>query len=396
MTDQSLTFHFPNMKPASPLLGLFAAVTVLGFTSVALAQAFNSGSTGADGPLDVATDTVIPARTNGVFHYTTIRVRPGARLTFERNAANTPIHLLATDNVVIAGVVDVSGGLGGPLNGGEGGPGGFDGGKPGIAGKPPGAGYGPGGGKGGVAGDLPGGAGGGSYATIGVVGVTTNKGAVYGSDLLLPLVGGSGGGGQPAVGGSGGGGAILIASSKDIEVTGQIMANGATGNGWGYGSGGAIRLVANRVAGTGILTVYGHSFAGDGRIRVDLVQRDGLALNFGPGTPGTLVVGSLLTVFPPVSAQLDVITVAGQRIAPGTRTSVFVNLPPGSTGNQDVEVEARDFNQQLPITVGLIPDSGPPSFYNATLDNVAENPVRQKIRVSIPANVLVRVMAWTR
>ena len=52
------------------------------------------------------------------------------------------------------------------------------------------------------------------------------------------------------------------------KVTGQILANGAVGNAWGYGSGGAIRLVANRVAGTGTLSVFGYSFAGDGRIRV--------------------------------------------------------------------------------------------------------------------------------
>ncbi len=385
-----------TMKINLSRTGCVSVLCVLWLVPAALAQSFQSGSTGGDGVLDVLVDTVLPARGSGIFNYTSIRVRQGARLSFERNAANTPIHLLATDDVRIEGVVDVSGGLGSALDGGAGGPGGFDGGKPGIAGKAPGAGYGPGGGKGGTAANTAAAAGGGSHATVGIAGNSTLKGTPYGSELLLPLLGGSGGGGQPDLGGSGGGGAILIASSKSIEVSGEIQANGGGGSGWGYGSGGAIRLVANRVSGSGTLSVHGNSYGGDGRIRIDLVQRDGLSLNFNPGSAGTLVVGTLLTVFPPVSSRLEVVNVAGQPVQPGLQSSVFISLPPGSTGNQDVEVEVRDFNQVLPITVALIPDSGLPSFYNATLDNTAGNPVRQKVRVNIPPNVLVRVMAWSR
>lgn len=363
------------------------------------AQGFSSGSTGVDGVLDVVADRTLDARPNGTFHFTSINVRPGATLRFARHEANPPIHLLATKDVVIEGTVDISGSVGTDLIGGQGGSGGFDGGHPGIAGKPPGAGHGPGGGGPGEANNTSAGAGGASYATIPSQSASIHRGAIHGSDLLLPLLGGSGGGGQPQSGGTGGGGALLIASTLGISVPagGAIQAHpGIGGAAWGYGSGGAIRLVAPRISGSGVVDVSGVGLGGDGRIRVDLVHRDQLALTFFPGTPGTLVVGSLMTVFPPVSSQLDIVAVGSQRFAPGTRTSVFVNLPAGSSPNQQVELQARDFNQILPVTVALIPDSGPASFYQATLDNTSVNPITQKVNVSLPANVLVRVMAWTR
>lgn len=381
------------------LRSLCALTLAAGLAGFAHAQGFSSGSTGLDGALDVTTDQVLDARANGVFHFTTIRVRPGAVLRFARHEANPPIHLLATKEVIVEGTIDISGSTGTELIGGQAGSGGFDGGHPGIAGKPPGAGHGPGGGGPGEATSSASGAGGGSYATLPTGSASTQRGAIHGSELLLPLLGGSGGGGQPGMGGTGGGGALLIASSLSIAVPagGTIRANcGQGGAAWGYGSGGAIRLVAPRVSGTGLLDVSGYGLGGDGRTRIDLVHRDQLGLNIHPGSPGTLVVGSLMTVFPPVSSQLDIIAVGAQRFAPGTRTSVFVNLPAGTSPNQQVELQVRDFNQVLPVTVALIPDSGPASFYHTSLDNRSVNPVTQKVNVSVPANVLVRVMAWTR
>ncbi len=104
---------------------------------------------------------------------------------------------------------------------------------------------------------------------------------VYGTDSIVPLIGGSGGSAPSdgALPGGAGGGAILIASSGDITLnpTGGIFANGGQAVGGfsnaGAGSGGGIRLVANAVLGSGILL---HALGGttgndggDGRIRVD-------------------------------------------------------------------------------------------------------------------------------
>ncbi|HTD67918.1 MAG TPA: hypothetical protein VK846_15445, partial [Candidatus Limnocylindria bacterium] len=121
-------------------------------TSTAFAQPFDAGSTGADGALNVTSNTTLTLPPNGIFNFTTINVAAGTTLTFARNALNTPVHLLATSNVTINGTIDVSGAVGSATAGGRGGPGGFDGGYPGLdANTPPGAGLGPGGAAGGVA-----------------------------------------------------------------------------------------------------------------------------------------------------------------------------------------------------------------------------------------------------
>src|SRR6266550_4350883 len=74
----------------------------------ALAQ-FNSGSTGADGALNMTTNTTLDLPPNGIFNFTTINVASGATLSFNRNIFNTPAYLLATGDVIIDGTIDVSG-----------------------------------------------------------------------------------------------------------------------------------------------------------------------------------------------------------------------------------------------------------------------------------------------
>lgn len=372
------------------------------------AQGFTSGSTGLDGPLDVTGNITVTNRPDGVYNYTTVHVRQSMKLTIVRSETNSPVYLLATGNVLIEGTIDISGQPGGPFAGGKGGPGGFDGGMPGI-GNPPGGGYGPGGGKPGVNANAANGAGGGAYATPPTFGsAVTNRGTTYGTDLLMPLVGGSGGGGSggggnSSLGGDGGGGAILIASNTRIDIpsTGSIRANSPSGQGWAYGSGGAIRLVAPTVAGTnGTLSVSGNGWGGYGRIRIDAGNRSQFSPTLNPSpaqVSGIVSIGGLMAVFPPVNPQLDILSVAGQSIAPGTRSAVTVQLPFGAPTSQSVEVQARDFNQVLLVTVVLIPDSGSPSYYNVVVDNSSANPsLRRSVSVSFPPNVITRVMAWAR
>jgi hypothetical protein len=185
-------------------------------------------------------------------------------LRFTTNALNTPVYLLATGDVTIDGTIDVSGSLGTNSLGGAGGPGGFAGGNPPDSwGLPTGDGHGPGAGRGGTTASVgPAGYG------IGGVGssIPTNNGTTYGSPLLVPLIGGSGGGGrsdgQPRLGG---GGALLIACNTRIDVRGIIAAMSPSpdygGNSYGCGSGGAIRLVAPVVAGAGTLNASGGATA---------------------------------------------------------------------------------------------------------------------------------------
>ena len=274
------------------------------------AFAFNSGSTGADGALEPTVNTTIDLPASGILNYTTVNIPAGVTVTFRKNTLNTPVYLLASGNVTIAGAIDVSGtdaahtgtagngNLGDDGVPGQGGPGGFDGGRGGQADSAQtpavirgGAGLGPGGGKGGIEGGTSctgdryykGIGGGAGYATNGsarninlfcggAVRPSPAVGQAYGSAILQPLIGGSGGGGGlgganfAGSGGGGGGGAILLASSGTINLTGAIRAEGggagvATGTGNGDlgagGSGGAIRIMATAFAGNGRLSTVG-------------------------------------------------------------------------------------------------------------------------------------------
>src|SRR6185369_5583729 len=148
---------------------LVAMLVLIAWTNAgrSLAQTFDPGSNGSYGALNITTSTNLDLPTNGVFQCTTITIASGATLGFNRNSLNTPVILLATGDVNIEGIIDVSGEDGRVLVEGRGGPGGFDGGKAGFAESNPGAGYGPGGGKGGVQqnSQSQNGAGSGSYAT---------------------------------------------------------------------------------------------------------------------------------------------------------------------------------------------------------------------------------------
>ncbi len=166
------------------------------------AQTFNSGSTGLDGafnPSCTPTPCTLtqPLPVSGTFNFTTITVPAGVTVKFTRNAANTPVTLLASGNVTIAGTIDVSGSPGGTgaagisviPNPGAGGPGGFDGGdgSNALIIQNGGSGLGPGGGSSSI-----GGGSGGGFGTAGAASLVPG-GVAYGSPTLLPLIGGSGG-----------------------------------------------------------------------------------------------------------------------------------------------------------------------------------------------------------
>lgn len=139
------------------VLCLSLVLTVLA-RSPAWGQAFNSGSTGSLGAFAPASNMVVTLPADGVLNYTTITIPSGVTVTFQRNAANTPVTMLAQGNISIAGTIRVNGddavvggtsGSWGVTPGSQGGPGGYNGGNGGIRGTYPSngtAGQGPGGG----------------------------------------------------------------------------------------------------------------------------------------------------------------------------------------------------------------------------------------------------------
>ena len=229
----------------------------------------NSGSDGSDGAFNPTTSTNINMADHptGIYQYTSVNISNGIAVTFTPNANNSPVTWLVQSNCVISGFINLYGQNGSDASsggqGGAGGPGGWGGGNAGSAIVDAGSGFGPGGGQGGkVAGNACGGSAGFGHATSQP---DTNRlgGAAYGNIYLLPLIGGSGGGGSTqgsvyggcygAGSGGGGGGAICIAVSGTLNFSGYINSNGGgpSGGGAGNGSGGAIRLVASTIIGTG-------------------------------------------------------------------------------------------------------------------------------------------------
>lgn len=342
------------------------------------AMAFDSGSTGVDGAFSPTANTEVQLPPNGIFNFTTVNIPSGVTITFKKYATNTPVVILASGNVTIAGEININGGhatnVGAAGDGnladdglpGKGGPGGYDGGHGALAGydKQAGSGLGPGGGAGGKAyysnGWSVGGGGGGGFSTAG----TNANGApslhpgsggpAYGSSLLLPLIGGSGGGGGGGgsnfggSGGGGGGGAILIASSTTVNVTGAIYAYGGNPGGTsgvgcgalgGAGSAGAIRVVATTITGNGTIAApagtftvspYCASFGGAGapgriRLEAEYFQRT-------TDTNPTYSLGKPDSVFVAGLPSLKITSIAG------------VTAPVAPTGNADITLPADTTN----------------------------------------------------
>ena len=191
-----------------------------------------------------------------VFKYSSVNIPPGVTVTFKNHISHAPVVWLVSGNVTIAGTVSVNGRDGNNLVSDltEPGPGGFRGGAYSALG------FGTGLGIGGSERETD----------------QAKYASVYGNPSIIPLIGGSGAGASSAGGtGGGGGGAILIAAPNSINLSsGRITAWGGNG---GFrsanGSGGAIRLIANSIVGSGNLRA---NLSGDtsyplcdGRIRLE-------------------------------------------------------------------------------------------------------------------------------
>lgn len=408
--------HFRQLLIGAAIIGLTAAPV--------LAQTFSSGSTGADGAFSPTANTTLSLPPTGVFNFTTVNIPAGVTVDFQRNTANTPVTMLATGDVVIAGTILLDGQPGGDAvngvvfggNAGAGGPGAFAGGDGGngLISLTGGKGRGPGGGGEGA---FLGGnnnclGGGGGYGTVGGD-FTCNPtvvifgGPTYGSAALLPLIGGSGGGGGAGIpnktggGGGGGGGAIVIASSTRIVLTGSILARGGArgfgtggveGAPGGGGSGGAVRLVTNTLEGSGgsidvtggIGLTASAGQGGDGRIRLEFSNSTLVAT-----LTGSVSQAKPSSVFLTNSPALQIASVGG--IAPpATPTGSFdtpdVILPAATTNPVTVSITASQIPLGTTVDVTLIPFNGPSTTVTSAGLSGTEASSTTSVDVTVPTD----------
>ena len=194
-----------------------------------------------------------------VFKYSSVNIPTGVKVTFKNHPTYAPVVWLVQGSVNISGTLNLDGKPGTSDNTArliptEPGPGGFRGGATSIAGY--GGGMGPGGGAA-------------SWNTA--FGNLARYNGVYSNPQILPLVGGSGNGGNTDAGTSGqsGAGALAIFSGNNVSIFGSITAKSAPrlGSG-GFGSGGAVRIVAPGVGGTGQIQCANDA-SNPGRIRIE-------------------------------------------------------------------------------------------------------------------------------
>ncbi|MGE3164637.1 MAG: hypothetical protein AB7O52_07015 [Planctomycetota bacterium] len=291
--------------------------------------------TGSDLVVDLSTaGTYDPVHWAVVFHYSSVDVAAGRTVTFLNHPTNAPVVWLVHGDVNIAGTVNLDG-----KAGGEPGPGGFRGGRP-FSNGSIGPGFGPGGGR--VVNPF-----------TGEWGVYGGGARAYGSDLVIPLLGGSGGGGFGTASGCGGGGAILIAANGTVTVAGVLRARGGPGGGYAA-SGGAVRIVAQSVLGSGSIFVRGSSDLGGGG-RVALQVSSGaiapLAVDLygGNGTAsGTYRTDYLIPepaiIFPPSDAPTVRVSSVGAMAGPADPNASWINpdLAFGTLGPKDVVIETAN------------------------------------------------------
>ncbi len=196
----------------------------------------------------------------GVFHFQSFAINPGVTLSVTP-ASTHALAILADGNVNIEGMLDVGGDHSTP------GPGALQTGT-GVGGTGAASGVGAGGGGHGS----PGGLGGSATPSPGGA-----AGAVNGMLTVVPLQGGSPGGGMFA---GAGGGAVQITACGLVNVSGTISAVGGGGlfgdtgrGGLGGGAGGAILLEGELVTVTGTLSSNGGGGGGGGALGVALTER---------------------------------------------------------------------------------------------------------------------------
>jgi hypothetical protein len=184
-----------------------------------------------------------------------------------------------------------------------------------------------------------------------------------------------------------------LCSPTRAIINGTVEATGGVIGSIANGSGGAVRILSPFVGGTGLVNVQGGGGLARGRIRVDLIDRTGLTVQFFPTE--SLSVGSFMAVFPSTVPQLDIVHVAGSDIPPGTPSPLVFTLPFNSSPSQPITVRATGFRGTLPIAVVVTPDSGDRIIVETEIDTDVA-PAEATVNVDLPQNVVVRIHAWTR
>jgi len=337
-----------------------------------------NGGSGGNGIYD-------PDKWAVVFKYSSVNIESGFKINFSNHRSRAPIVWIVSGDVVIDGEINLSGSSGrSGQTYPEPGPGGFRGGSNAQASAPLSHGFGPGGGIG---------SGASTNADTAIKGgcyKDTENCQSYGNDLILPLIGGSGGSGTDwgqGSSGGGGGGAILIVATGKITINGRILSLGGNAYANVGGSGGAIRLVADEISGTGSLDVRTTTNSGgNGRIRIETnSMKEGLE-TLPPIVP--VNISDTVLIWPPLNAPAVSILSVNQIQAPEDPVAGLLSIPDvllSYTDQIEVLLATSYVASDGIVKVRYIPKNEPESeYFNATYQS---GPLENSIwEVTMPMN----------
>lgn len=373
------------MKTTFASLGLLASFALMADAAIQI-----PGADGSSGVLNITADTTIdlslaadgawddPNTADGiydadkwaiVFNYSSVNIDPGVTLSFTNHPSRAPVVWLVSGDVTVSGTISLNGQSRrlAPLLA-EPGPGGFRGGTATYASNPlASAGFGPGGGFWG-----------GGVGHSGSYGTAVSGASVYGNPSLVPLIGGSGGAGDPAFtgvreGGGGGGGALLLACAGTVTLDGEIRANGGSGinntggtdTNTGGGSGGGIRIVCDTLTGAGPLNALGGGGwqqGGNGRIRIERVTNTATSAIVPDPSVVPLTAGDTALLWPPSSApQVEIVSIGGVAAPADPRASfgaTGADVALAETTSAQIVIRTTNVEQASTVQVRLTPRSG--------------------------------------
>ncbi len=277
-----------------------------------------------------------------VYKFDSITINEGVDLTFVNHSTRAPVVWLVKSNVTINGRVNLdgkTGTFGAAPFGTEGGPGGFRGNVVGSGGES--SGFGPPGGP------------------------YWQHRSLYGNPHLIPLMGGSGASTGFSYTGGGGGGAILILAEGKITIgsSGSIVARGG-GNNSRDAAGGAIRLVANELVGTGSLNA-----GPEGRIRLEGNISTQQRYIKTPDTQ-TYRPGNPVRIWPTADAPTSrIIRVGGVSVTedPKARIDDDSDVRIETQVAVDIDIETRNFPTSGKVALRIVPKFAPSAEYAAEL-----------------------------
>jgi len=182
------------------------------------------------------------------------------------------------------------------------------------------------------------------------------------------------------------GGAILIAANGTIsvEADGRITANGGAYGGYGLGSGGAVRLIADQLLGSGRIEAIGGN---PGRIRLESLTTASPDLIVNP--PAGAVSPLPLVIWPPENAPtVRVVSVDGQPAPLDPKAGLGAEgddvITSTQTSTNTIVLQTANFPTSGTVNVYIKPQTGVQTILQASFVSGTTAAATWQVQTQLP------------